>query len=462
MKNSSHRLPLRTLLLAIIVGISGIGLVATAFAVAQVMSNTMQARVDDDLKSAMDSWAWDPTIFTATQNSMLPSDFAVFRYMASTAMARINNQSATPDVNNMLVDGLPHTIPSTEDSQEQPQWRAIAQTDSNGVTTVVARSLQREEQVIRGLYLTEMMITAIVIILLGLLGYYALRKALKPLHEIEKTAAAISGGDFDRRMPTWPMNTEVGQLASTMNIMLGRLQEVIKESQDKEDQMRRFVGDASHELRTPLTSMRGYVELYRQGATQDVDKVLGTIESESSRMSCLVEDLLSLSRSEGNELVKRPVDLLEVAIDVVNNLKAAHPGRVIHIKNDCADIPIVDGAKGQLHQILLNLVNNALVHGGSTAEVTVRFEDDDTFVKTLVQDTGRGMDAETASHIFERFYRADKSRSRASGGSGLGLAITKSIVEKHGGTVTVDSAPGEGTTFTVRLERPAPPKLNEV
>lgn len=217
--------------------------------------------------------------------------------------------------------------------------------------------------------------------------------------------------------------------------------------------MRRFVGDASHELRTPLTSVRGYTELYRSGATDDVEMVFTRIDDESRRMSLLVEDLLALTRAEGSRLDLTPVDLLELSLSVASSARAAFPGREVSVSNVTSSVPVVEGDASRLHQVLLNLISNGLTHGGPEAavRVTLGLEDDDVLI--TVEDDGRGMSPETASHIFERFYREDASRSRASGGSGLGLAIVKSLVEKHGGTITVDSVEGEGSAFTVRLPR---------
>src|SRR5699024_6785570 len=211
--------------------------------------------------------------------------------------------------------------------------------------------------------------------------------------------------------------------------------------------------DASHELRTPLTSVRGFTELYRSGATTDVDMVLKRIDDESRRMSLLVEDLLALTRAEGSRLELKTVDLLELSLSVAASARAAFPGRTVHVKNETSSVPVVEGDASRLHQVLLNLISNGLTHGGPDAEVTVTLGLEDEDVILTVADDGRGMPSDVAAQVFERFYREDASRSRVSGGSGLGLAITKSLVDKHGGTITVDSEEGVGSTFTVWLPR---------
>ncbi|WP_284523302.1 sensor histidine kinase [Corynebacterium aquatimens] len=202
--------------------------------------------------------------------------------------------------------------------------------------------------------------------------------------------------------------------------------------------------------------MRGYAELYRSGMAPDADMVLGKIEQESARMQLLVEDLLALTRAEGTRLEKKQLDMLQLTADVASSARAAFPGRVIHINHDCTRPPVVEGDPDRLHQVLLNLISNAFKHAGEDAEVTITLRDNLDRLFIGVADNGVGMSPEDAEHIFERFYRADTSRHRAAGGgSGLGLAITKSLVEQHDGTISVVSAPGEGSTFTISLPLPA-------
>ena len=277
------------------------------------------------------------------------------------------------------------------------------------------------------------------------------RRAFRPLREVETTAVAIAGGDLSRRLPEWPRTTEVGQLADSLNTMLTRLQESIDSARRKEEQMRRFVGDASHELRTPLTGVRGFAELYRSGATRDADMVLDRIEQEAGRMGVLVEDLLALTRAEEAPMDPVPVDMRPVCLDVVTTMRVAHPERVIRVVDTTTADPVVAGDRQRLHRIIGNLVGNALIHAGPDARVTVGLATGEGTVLITVADDGCGMTEEDSRQIFGRFYRADASRSRASGGSGLGLAIVKSLTESHGGTVSVRSAPGEGSVFTVEL-----------
>ena len=199
----------------------------------------------------------------------------------------------------------------------------------------------------------------------------------------------------------------------------------------------------------------GYTELYRSGATKDAEFVFGKIDSESKRMSLLVEDLLSLTRAEGSRLDMRQVDMLELVLSVGSSARAAFPGRTIDVNNEASAIPVVDGDADRLHQVLLNLVSNGIRHGGEEATVTLTLRDDEEHVLIDVSDDGKGISPDDASHIFERFYRADSSRTRDTGGSGLGLAIVKSLVEQHDGSISVESELGRGSVFTVRLPKAA-------
>ncbi|MGD7001401.1 sensor histidine kinase [Corynebacterium halotolerans] len=449
----SRTIPLRTWLVVLIISISGLGLGASSIAVSTIMSEVVYSRIDDDLHSAVDGWASSAELFRGEQRGTRPpTEFVVLKFHPDGSAVIYNDRGTIPDVSSLKVGDSPQTVRSTDESGHDARWRALATTEGGSIT-VVAKDLDREDQLLRGLNLSLLTISLLVLAVMAALGYYLIRRALRPLREVEQTARGIAAGDLDRRVPQWPTQTEVGQLAYALNIMLEQLQVSIETAQNKEEQMRRFVGDASHELRTPLTSVRGYTELYRSGATQDVDRVLTKIDDESRRMSVLVEDLLALTRAEGAKLEKRAVDLLELGLNVAGSARAAYPGREVRVVNDTSSIPVVHGDPGKLHQVLLNLVINGLVHGGPVTVVTLRFTIDDDAVVTEVRDDGRGMEPDVANHIFDRFYREDSSRSRVSGGSGLGLAIVKSLIDQHGGTISVRSQAGEGTSFFIRLPR---------
>jgi two-component system OmpR family sensor kinase len=266
--------------------------------------------------------------------------------------------------------------------------------------------------------------------------------------------------------------TEVGRLTAVLNDMLDRIQasfdlqrqlqaaaeDAERQARASEDRMRRFVADASHELRTPLTSIRGFAELYRQGAVDgpaEVARVMGRVESEAARMGGLVDDLLLLARlDQERPLVLTPVDLLTVAADVVHDARAGAPEHPIELEVSVAP-PVVLGDEPRLRQVLHNLVSNAYRHTPPGTPILVRLAvaGDDALVEVV--DHGPGLPAAAREQIFERFYRTDTARDRDRGGAGLGLAIVAALVHAHSGTVDVLDTPGGGATFRVRIPHAA-------
>lgn len=448
--------------MVIIIVISSIGLFGSSLATTAVMRAVLLERVDSDLASSVAGWTQDPDIYQSVPAvTGPPSDFVVLRIDPSGVQHWINASDTRPNFAEVDILGGPTTVDSLPGSAQDVEWRSVGVTTPLGIT-IVAQSLERENAMLRGLVGVQIFISLIALVFMALVGAWFIRRALAPLREVEATARAIAAGEFDRRVPAWSGDTEVGQLSRSLNTMLARLQASIDTSREKEEQMRRFIGDASHELRTPLTSVSGYAELYRSGATRDADKVLGKIEEESGRMKLLVEDLLALTRAEGSRLELKPVDLLELVLSARGSGSAAFAGREITVVNETDAPPIVNGDADRLHQVLLNLITNALRHGGADASVQLKLSTEGRDAVIEVVDNGRGISPEAITHIFERFYREDASRTRASGGgSGLGLSIVKSLVEQHGGTIVVSSTPGEGSVFRIRLPRLLNPSTGE-
>jgi two-component system OmpR family sensor kinase len=357
-------------------------------------------------------------------------------------------------------------------SDGSTSWRlATTRPLVGGYRVVLGRDLAQDERVLHRLAALEAIIGLVVLTVLGFAGYGLVRNSLRPLTEVERTARAIALGDLSQRVPEGDDRTEVGRLTSALNGMLSRIESAFRAQQasetqarGSEDRMRRFVADASHELRTPLTSIRGFAELYRQGAVGTVEetrRLMERIEAEGARMGLLVEDLLLLARlDQQRPLTIRPVDLAEIAGDAVHDARAVQPSRPIalHLDESLTEVPVVLGDEGRLRQVVGNLVTNALTHTPGDARVTVSVTSDaDPGMLVLrVADQGPGMDAADAGRVFERFFRVDTSRTRGAGGTGLGLAIVASLVAAHGGTVELQTAPGAGATFTVRLPRSGP------
>lgn len=423
-------------------------------------------RLDQQLVEASDGWARprDDRPFPPVDEpspSRPPSNFYV-RSVANDGTVRGPINDVASDVPDLA--GVTSALPTTVGSEGDPskEWRVITVTNSEGSTTV-GMSLGPNQQTVSRLVALQLWIGAAVLLALGVIAYFVVRRSLRPLREVETTAAAIAAGDLHRRVPEWSEKTEVGRLSAALNGMLSQIQRAFaataaseEAARASEDRMRRFVADASHELRTPLTTIRGFAELYRQGAMSDISLLMTRIEGESARMGLLVEDLLMLARLDAQRpLDMRRVDVLTIAADAVHDAQAVSPTRDISLKVlSGPGIPEVIGDDARLRQVLANLVGNAVRHTPDSASITVCVGTTQSSVVLEVQDTGPGLAEAEAAHVFERFYRADSSRTRESGGSGLGLSIVAALVAAHNGTVEVRSSPGTGATFRVELPRP--------
>ncbi len=344
-------------------------------------------------------------------------------------------------------------------------WRAIAVREDDGARfRVAAISLDDIDGTVSRLAVIVLGVGLAVLVALGVACYWLVRRSLRPLGEIERTAEAIAAGDLSRRVPLRHRRTEMGRLGRSINGMLTQIETAFREREASQERMRRFMADASHELRTPLTSIRGFAELYRQQNSQDPVVLLRRIEDQAVRMGLLVDDLLLLARlDQQRPLERRPVDVLSLAAGAVLDAQTLAPDREIDLlRLDDSDEPVrVLGDEARLRQVVGNLVSNALRHTpkGTAFRVGVGIVSGSQAL-IEVADDGPGLAPGDAERVFERFYRADPSRSRSdAGGTGLGLSIAAALVQAHGGTITADSKPGRGAVFRVRL--PACPPHGE-
>ena len=319
-------------------------------------------------------------------------------------------------------------------------------------TLVFALPLRDVNSTLDEILLAELILGAIAVLAVGLAVWWLVRRGLRPLERMADTATVIADGDLSRRVEE-DGTSEIGQLGVAFNGMLAQIEGEIAERRSSEERLRRFAADASHELRTPLTSIRGYAELFRRGAADrpaDLALTMRRIESEATRMTSLVDDLLLLARLDRNRPLERaPVDVARLIHDMVAGERIVHPDREYRL--DVADVRVL-GDEARLRQVLLNLLANAASHtpAGTPIEVVARQERQDAVIEII--DHGEGLTPEDAARVFERFFRVDAARARGDGGgSGLGLAIVAAIVDAHGGTVEVESRPGEGARFRVRL-----------
>ncbi|MQA78895.1 MAG: HAMP domain-containing protein [Streptosporangiales bacterium] len=474
--------PLRVKLVAAVLLLVAVGLTITGAAAVTALRTYLYAKVDSGLHTtarstvaAIENGGWEAGPVTQTR---LPSTYWIARTdvtgRTGRTLSSIMGESRFPpelpvyDTEQVRqLGGEPFDLGSTDGTR----WRVVMLPLSDGSgNVVVAASLAGTDATIARLVGIIVVVGGGVLVLVGALGYVLVRSSLRPLVEVESTAAAIAAGDLSQRVPEQDPRTEVGRLSGALNSMLTQVEDAFRAresseaaARESEGRMRQFVADASHELRTPLTSIRGFSELYRQGAVGDADdiaRLMRRIEDEATRMGLLVDDLLLLARLDQERPMERePVDLVALARDAVGDAAAIAPERDIGLETEAGEGVLVTGDEARLRQVLGNLVGNALTHTEADTPIVVRIGDDPhdgRYVRLDVSDEGPGLSREAARRVFERFYRVDPSRSRAAGGTGLGLSIVAAIVAGHGGRVGVETAPGKGATFQVRLPRRAP------
>lgn len=494
---------LRTRLVVLVTLLVAVGLAIAGFAAVAALRSYLVTEVDRGLVEVADRMSHSPTPPDRTQSSGASS---VGDDVGPTRPAPVGNELTYVQVSD--ADGNVLATPVQESVDDPPDlpvqtveqvrergsapytvasqsgastWRALSVPFEDGSGSVsVALDISGVVATVTRLVVIELAIGVVVLLVLAVAAWLLIRRSLRPLDDVEHAAAAIAGGDLTHRAPGADPRTEMGSLALSFNSMVDSLQGALtaqaasersaRESETdaraSEARMRRFVADASHELRTPLTSVRGFAELYRIGAVAPgppLDDAMSRIEAESARMGVLVEDLLLLARLDQHRPMDHAdVDLLTLAADSVVAAQAAAPDREIRIVADCAGAePIVAGDALRLRQVVDNLLSNALRYSPGDQPVVVRIAcevdatgaeaDHRDWAVLEVIDHGPGLSQEQAQRVFERFYRVDPARSRELGGAGLGLAIVASITAAHAGTVEVQTAPGEGATFRVRL-----------
>lgn len=441
----------------------GLGAVAIAFAVTAFLIVNTQRRysieqLDRQLQNAI------PLAFSqfGPRPQPIPPDGA--GAFSELFVGRLSeNGTMTVLVQGPLVEGQPDVTPeiATAHASNAPvgspftvggigtgdDFRVIvAERRDTAGWDVVALSMAEADAAYTRLLVATGIGALVVLAVMSLTGVWVVRLGVRPINDVTDAADAISGGDRDRRLPSYPPGTEAAHLASAFNQMLDQ-----KETAD--ERLRQFVADASHELRTPLTSIRGYVELYHRGGLTDQDRLddaMRRVSGEAERMGALVDDLLLLSKLDrGLPLETSTVDLASMLDDAALDAGAVQPERTITVDTErpltCTADPL------RIHQVVAAVVANALVYSPSDTPIELRGSRRDGAVVIDIVDHGPGLDADAAAHVFERFYRGDESRARSTGGSGLGLSIAKSIVEAHGGRIAVHSSPGAGCTFTIAL-----------
>jgi two-component system OmpR family sensor kinase len=349
-------------------------------------------------------------------------------------------------------DGTAYFTVRAEDGSTSYRIRESVDPHVPGRVLLVGGSLHDVDGTLHRLLLVELLVTLSVLGAIAGLGLWVVRLGLRPLRAIEATAATIAAGDLSQRVERDDPRTEVGRLGASLNAMLAQIESAFDARRRSEEKLRRFVADASHELRTPLAAVRAYAELFGRGAASrpdDLERSMSGITRESERMSLLVDDLLLLARlDEGRPLVQEPVELAEVVEEAVDAARVVEPGRPLTLSVEPATVV---GDRDRLRQVIDNLFANVRAHTPDGTPVAVGLERRDGRVELSVADSGPGLADGEAAQVFERFYRADDSRTRATGGVGLGLSIVAAVAAAHGGTASARPTPGGGATFVVSL-----------
>ncbi|YAL82826.1 sensor histidine kinase [Dermacoccaceae bacterium W4C1] len=463
-----HEVPLRVRLVAVTVG-----LLVTALGVAGLAASyRLQDYVEQQKSSELHAAA--PNVLERVEQSLPDSTpgatAATYGGYAIAIMPRGQKVSFTsdqlPDLPGINPDhpyATSHRAFVVRSRDGDTRWLAAAYTTGDNSTAVVAVSLASADETVERMRWYTVFSSLVAAIVSAILGWFLIRRAFRPLSAIEDTAKAIADGDLTRRVPDTTTQDEVASLAISLNIMLARIEESFAMRSASEERMRRFVADASHELRTPLATVRGYAELYRQGAIPDreaMDSTMVRIEGEAVRMSALVDDLLLLTRldrraaePDSRPLRPEPVDLTVIGAEAVDAARVRDRERSIRLLGLSGPVgpTIVLGDEAQLRQVLTNLLTNALRYSPAGTPVEVLVGTEGPAAVLAVRDHGPGIPESERGRIFERFYRADPSRNTALGGSGLGLAIVQAIVTGHQGSVTVTDTEGGGATVLVHF-----------
>lgn len=313
---------------------------------------------------------------------------------------------------------------------------------------LVGRPLTDDQAMLHGLAL-RLGAAGLALLSLGLGGsWWLATRALRPIEEISTTAARISDGDLAQRIPVTRSGCELARLARILNSTFARLETAFL-------RQRQFTADASHELRTPLAVIitETQTSLRRERSASEYRETIQTCLHSAQEMRRLSDSLLELARfdsAEGSRHDHHPVALAKIANLCLEQIAPMATARSITIRSKL-ESATTQGDPDQLSRVVTNLLTNAVEYNQQAGEIRLSCGMEGPFAVVTVADTGVGIAAQDLPHLFERFYRADKARSRADGHFGLGLAICKAIVDAHGGTMAVTSQPGQGSTFTIRL-----------
>ncbi|MFH9083706.1 ATP-binding protein [Streptomyces sp. NPDC017673] len=492
------RVSLRTRLVCLSVALVAVGLLGTGAIVTTALRGYLENRVDDRLVlTGQIAARLAPPAGTGT-----PPSVRALSVLGDTTVTYLDDDGATrstfdastappgggaelPALDHAAVlarGGRPFTVPARDGDHE---WRVIALTQPAQVfpperagargSVLVATSLDEVDRTVTTTRNLSLTVGAALLALLTAAGWFAVRSGLRPLTRIEETTTAITAGDYSHRVPELAApHTEVGRLTACLNQMLAQIDTSFQARAQAEARTRRFFADASHELRTPLVGIKGYTDLYRMGALptrDDVDQTMTRIAEESERLTRLVEEMFLLARLDEDTgdggpdraptfaLDLAPMDLRTLAADALHDVRALDAARPVTLTGPGGGKPATAPAvadEARLRQVVTNLIGNAVIHTPPGTPIRIGVGTVDGRAVIEVADEGPGLTPAERERVFDRFYRTDDSRTRATGGSGLGLAIAHALVTAHDGRISLETAPGRGCTFRIELPPPDP------
>lgn len=445
-----------TLLLMVVVVV--VGIVAT-----RSSRSILVGQIDETLHGFIDRGPpppYSPEIGPPQQLEIQRQDYAEIEIGTTGDILRarpsgfFDDPDPLPDVSNLPDGPEPTDLPAVDGTME---YRAVvlAPAPTGSSRTVIAFPLTRVEEATTSLLRDLLLLGAGVLVVGALATSWMVRRSMRPVAAMVGTAEAIAAGDLSQRVSAQNERTELGRLATSINTMLGHIEEAVENEREGKDRLRQFVGDASHELRTPVTAISGYAELRRRGGLETPeaeDRAWSRIESESRRMGNLIEDLLMLARlGQTQPLQLADADLVRIAGEAASDHNAIDPTRPASVEGPPS--LVIRGDVDRLHQVVSSLLANTRVHTPPGTTVRIEIRDAGDGVELVVTDDGPGIPDDALGHVFDRFYRADPSRSRMSGGSGLGLAIVEAIVVAHGGVVSAENMKSRGARFSIALPK---------
>lgn len=477
-----HSLSLRTQLVLVTSVLIALAIAVTSLVAISALRAQMVHQLDEEMKASSSSLVSSVGTSQTRQDGAVGS-YRVYvldqhgnvLYSIAGADQQAENEPVLTGWDSEKVKKYHETGTTVNSRTGSNDWRIMpisleSSTNGQASSMVIALPLKQTNQVVALVGVLTFAFGLATLAAAIAMTWVIVTRTFEPLARVEQTAAKIAAGDLSQRIEDYNPSNEIGNLAISLNTMLAQIESSFNAQAKSEAKMRRFVGDASHELRTPLVSIRGYSELYRQGALPNDEAVataMGRIEAESKRMGQLVEDLLTLARiDERRESKLAPFDLFHLAVDASNDAYATSPDREVSLVGLTDDVaptsaPVI-GDESRMRQVVANLLTNAMRYtpAGTPLEIAVGVREDVPGYPLSVievRDHGPGIHGEDRERVFERFYRTDTSRSRETGGTGLGLSIVAAILEQHDGSVHIEETSGGGATFVISLPfYPAP------